>query len=153
MSVKDETGDQNGHNIDVLLVEDNPGDVRLVQEAFDAVDRETRLRVASDGVEALEMLSRRQDSATESLPDLVLLDLNLPRMDGNEVLEAIRHDPAISHLPVLILSSSTASDDVRQSYERFANAYLTKPIDPGEFVTLVKSIETFWGDRVQLPPE
>lgn len=153
MSVKDDTGDRNGHNIDVLLVEDNPGDVRLVQEAFDAVDRETRLRVATDGVEALEMLSRRRDSNTESLPDLVLLDLNLPRMDGNEVLEAIRHDPAISHLPVLILSSSAASDDVRRSYEGFANAYLTKPIDPEEFVTLIQSIETFWGDLVRLPPQ
>ena len=138
--------------IDILLVEDNPGDVRLVEEAFStASDFETNFTVFSDGVSAVEYLSE-PSPVDDEYPLLLLLDLNLPRMDGFEVLEAIRDDPGLSRLPVLVLTSSTDEDDVADCYERAANAYLTKPNGPDEFDALVEAVEHFWFETVRLPP-
>jgi len=133
---------------DILLIEDNPGDVRLTQEAFRAAEFDVHLHIAMDGVEAIEFL-RDGDSPG---PDLVLLDLNLPRKDGIDVLAEIRNDAELRHLPVLVLSGSTAREDVIASYDQHANAYLTKPDDPESFVELVQAVEQFWLETVQLPP-
>ncbi|MFC6718157.1 response regulator [Natrialbaceae archaeon GCM10025810] len=138
--------------VDILLVEDNPGDVRLTQLAFSESEMDTRIHVVVDGDEVLDVLHERADSDSAPFPDLVLLDLNLPRVGGLEVLERIRDVPEFAHLPVLILTSSRANEDVVSSYERSANAYLTKPTDPNEFATLAKAVENFWFRRAQLPP-
>ena len=138
--------------IDILLVEDNPGDVRLVKEAFStASSLETEFTVFSDGVSAVEYLSD-PTPADDEYPLLLLLDLNLPRMDGFEVLEAIQDEPGLSRLPVLVLTSSTDENDIADCYERAANAYLTKPSGPAEFDELVEAVEHFWFQTVRLPP-
>ncbi|WP_435125611.1 response regulator [Halobaculum sp. D14] len=136
---------------DVLLVEDNPGDVRLVEEAFDGGDVDATLHVVGDGVDALDFLHRRGDHADAPRPDLVILDLNLPRKNGDEVLREVREHPEIDYVPVTILTSSTADEDVLSSYEHSANAYLTKPADPDEFIENVRSLERFWLSLVRLP--
>lgn len=133
---------------DILLVEDNPGDVRLTREAFQAAEFEVRLHTVTDGVEAIDFLRSTQSPA----PELVLLDLNLPRKGGFDVLETIRGDPELEHLPVLVLTSSTAQKDVLSAYEQHANAYLTKPDTPTAFAELVQSVEEFWIETVRLPP-
>jgi CheY-like chemotaxis protein len=137
---------------DILLVEDNPGDVRLTEEAFKEGQISNTLHVTTDGVEALDFLHQRGEYVDAPRPDIVLLDLNLPRKDGDEVLEEIRADPDLTHLPVIILTSSSAEEDIVQSYELQANAYLTKPVDPEEFVDVVKSFQQFWLSVVRLPP-
>lgn len=137
--------------IRILLVEDNPGDVRLVREAFDQVSAETSIRAVTDGADALESLRDRR-SADAGLPDLVLLDLNLPRVDGFSVLEEIETDPELARIPCIILTGSNAREDIRKSYELAANTYLTKPSDPDEFVSLASSIEQFWFRHAVLPP-
>lgn len=136
--------------IEILLVEDNPADIRLTREAFDAADTEIVLRSVTDGTDAIDLLTRRV-TASASLPALALVDLNLPGEDGCTVLEAIRDDPRLKPLPVIVLTSSAASDDIERCYDAQANAYLTKPTDPDEFASLVESVERFWFDRVQLP--
>lgn len=136
-------------SFDVLLVEDNPGDVRLVREAFREVGFDADLYVTSDGVEAMAFLNEEETPS----PDVVLLDLNLPRKDGLDVLADIKGDPARKRLPVLMLTSSTAAEDVQRCYEHHANAYLTKPIDPGEFVRMIESVAEFWTRRVRLPSD
>ena len=135
--------------IEILLVEDNPGDVRLTKEAFRATDRETTFEVVTDGESAVEFVSRTSEP---SLPDLVLVDLNLPGRNGCAVIEAIREDPQFQYLPVIVLTSSEDGEDVARSYDVRANAYLTKPTDPAEFVALAKRVEEFWFDRARLPP-
>ncbi|WP_459190943.1 response regulator [Halosimplex sp. J119] len=137
---------------DILLVEDNPGDVRLTQEAFKEGQIHNTLHVVTDGVEATDFLYRRGDHADAPRPDVVLLDLNLPRKNGDEVLDEIRDDPELERLPVIVLTSSKAEEDVVQSYELQANAYLTKPVDPTEFIETVQSIQEFWLEVVRLPP-
>ena len=137
---------------DILLVEDNPGEVRLTEEAFKEGQISNTLHVTTDGVEALDFLHQRGEYVDAPRPDIVLLDLNLPRKDGDEVLEEIRADPDLTHLPVIILTSSSAEEDIVQSYELQANAYLTKPVDPEEFVDVVKSFQQFWLSVVRLPP-
>ncbi|RKD97443.1 response regulator [Halopiger aswanensis] len=137
--------------VEILLVEDNPGDVRLIQEAFKELPTEVTLCVVTDGDDALTLLQNRRAEAA-ALPDLVLLDLNLPRMGGLEFLEAIQDEPAFARLPVLVLTSSEAYEDVLESYELAANAYLTKPTDPDEFSSMVETIAEFWFQRVALPP-
>ncbi|TYL40665.1 response regulator [Natronococcus pandeyae] len=134
----------------VLLVESDPDDAQLVCEAFGDVSTETAVDVATDGEEALEFLEQR-DEATP-VPDLVLLNLELPGMGGLEVLESIRGDGELVHLPVLVLTDSNAIDDVNESYDRAANAYLTKPSDPAAFETIANAIERFWFERASLPP-
>ncbi|SIR83101.1 response regulator [Natronorubrum thiooxidans] len=138
--------------IELLLVEDNPGDARLTQDAFEQLSMETTIHVATDGTDALEFLSTRHDHETESVPDLILLDLNLPRMGGLEFLEAIRDDSSFASLPVLVVTSSTATEDILESYELAANAYLIKPTDPDEYAAMVDAIAAFWFRHAALPP-
>ncbi|GAA0678621.1 response regulator [Natronoarchaeum mannanilyticum] len=139
--------------IDVLLVEDNPGDVRLTEEAFAEAKISNDLHVVRDGESALDFVYRRGDYESAPTPDLVLLDLNLPKIDGTEVLEEIKTDDALKRIPVIVLTSSSAEEDIVESYELHSNAYLTKPVDPDEFVELVQSFEEFWFTLVKLPPE
>lgn len=141
-----------GEPVDILLVEDNPGDVRLTQEAFKEGNIANTLHVATDGVEALDFLHKRDEYADAPCPDIVLLDLNLPRKNGDEVLEKIRDDSDLSDLPVIILTSSEAEEDIVKSYELQANAYLTKPVDPEGFIQTVRSFERFWLELVRFPP-
>ncbi|WP_123537481.1 response regulator [Halosimplex salinum] len=140
------------NSADILLVEDNPGDVRLTEEAFKEGQIANTLHVTTDGVEALDFLHQRGDHEDAPRPDIVLLDLNLPRKNGDEVLDEIRADPDLERLPVVILTSSKAQEDVVQSYENQANAYLTKPVDPSEFIDVVQSFQQFWLSVVRLPP-
>ena len=141
-----------GESADILLVEDNPGDVRLTKEAFEDGCIANTLHVVTDGDEALDFLYQRGDHADDPRPDVVLLDLNLPRTNGDEVLAQIRNDDDFPHLPVIVLTSSRAEEDVARSYELDANAYLTKPVDPDEFIQAVRRFKAFWLDVVRLPP-
>ncbi len=137
--------------IDVLLVEDSPGDVRLSQEAFRDANPTIRVHVASDGVEAMAFLRREGTHARAPRPDLILLDLNLPRMDGREVLAHIKADDDLKTIPTVILTTSDAEADIVQSYQLQANCYLSKPVQLDEFESLVKSINDFWLTKVKLP--
>lgn len=137
--------------MEVLLVEDSPGDVRLTQEAFrDAVAR-IRLHVVTDGVEAMAFLRREGVHANAPRPDLILLDLNLPKMDGREVLAHIKDDASLKTIPTVILTTSEAEVDIVKSYQLHANCYLSKPVQLDSFESLVKSINGFWLKDVKLP--
>jgi CheY-like chemotaxis protein len=136
--------------IQVLLVEDNIGDVRLTQEALRDAKVRNNLHVVSDGVEAMAFLRREGRYAGVPRPDLVLLDLNLPKKGGLEVLDEIKTDPDLQHIPVVILTTSQAEQDIVQSYRRRANAYVTKPVDLEQFLKVVGSIEQFWLEIVKL---
>ncbi|QKY19507.1 response regulator [Halolamina sp. CBA1230] len=138
---------------DVLLVEDNPGDVRLTEEALDEAGTDIQLHVVNDGVEALSFLSGTDEYAGTATPDVILLDLNLPRKGGEEVLEAIQEDPSLPTPPVIVLTSSDTDEDVARSYELSANAYLTKPVAPEEFIETIRRFESFWLSTAQLPSE
>ncbi|RQG93473.1 response regulator [Natrarchaeobius chitinivorans] len=138
--------------MEILLVEDNPGDVRLTREAFREVPTDVTLCVCTDGDDALEELRDRSTSDSIPVPDLTLLDLNLPRTNGFEFLEEIQDDPVLARIPVLVLTSSNAGDDILESYELAANAYLTKPTDPAEFSTMVEAVVDFWFRQATLPP-
>jgi two-component system, chemotaxis family, response regulator Rcp1 len=140
-----------GEPVDVLLVEDSPGDVRLTQEALHAANRLIRLHVASDGVEAMAFLRQEGAHVHAPRPDLILLDLNLPRMDGREVLTRIKADDRLKTIPTIILTTSEAVVDVVKSYQLQANCYLTKPVQLEAFESLVKSINDFWLTKAQLP--
>jgi CheY-like chemotaxis protein len=142
-----------GTPIEVLLVEDSPGDVRLTQEAFRDANTSIHLHVASDGVEAMQFLRREGVHAHAPRPDLILLDLNLPRMDGREVLMAIKQDPDLATIPVVILTTSIAEADIAKSYELQANCYLSKPVQLEAFDSLVRSINDFWLTKAKLPPQ
>ena len=137
--------------IEILLVEDNPGDVRLTQEALGEAKVRNNLAVARDGVEALSYLRREPPFEDATRPDMVLLDLNLPRKDGREVLAEIKADPELRRLPVVVLTTSSAEKDVLESYNLYANCYITKPVDLDQFVGIVSSIEDFWLTIVKLP--
>src|SRR5580698_7925822 len=137
--------------MEVLLVEDSPGDVRLTQEAFHEANENVQLHVAYDGVEAMAFLRKQGKYANAPRPDLVLLDLNLPRMDGREVLLRIKEDDNLKAIPTAILTTSVAEADVAISYRRQANCYLSKPVQLEEFENLVKSINDFWLKKVELP--
>jgi CheY-like chemotaxis protein len=137
--------------IDMLLVDDNPGDVRLTQEVLRDTKLINRLCVVTDGEQAMDFLKRRSTYAGAIRPDLVLLDLNLPRKNGREVLSEIKADPDLKRIPVVILTSSQAEEDVLKSYDLHANCYITKPVDLDQFVQVVKSIENFWVSIVKLP--
>jgi two-component system, chemotaxis family, response regulator Rcp1 len=144
---------ENGMPIEVLLIEDSPGDVRLTQEAFQDANSDVHLHVAIDGVEAMAFLRRQGTHARAVRPDLILLDLNLPRMDGREVLAHIKEDPALKTIPTVILTTSDAEVDIARSYELQANCYLTKPVQLDAFENLVKSINDFWLTKAKLPPQ
>lgn len=139
--------------IDILLVEDSPADVRLTQEALQGSRLINRLTVANDGVEAIAVLRRYGRHAKAPRPDLILLDLNLPRKNGRAVLEEIKQDPELRKIPVVVITSSTAEEDIVRSYNLHANCYITKPLELGNFVRMVKSIEDFWVGIVKLPPK
>lgn len=139
--------------ITILLVEDNPGDVRLTQEALTEVKLRNNMHVVPDGIEALEFLHRRGKYSDAPTPDIILLDLNLPRKHGTEVLEEIKNDPNLRRIPVVILTTSQAEQDIVASYNRHANAYITKPVDLDQFISVVKSIEGFWLEIVRLPTD
>ena len=137
--------------IEILLVEDNPGDVRLTREALAEAKVRNNLAVANDGVEALAYLRREPPHEAATRPDLVLLDLNLPRKDGREVLAEIKADPDLRRLPVVVLTTSTAEQDILESYNLYANCYITKPVDLDQFLGIVTSIEDSWLTIVKLP--
>jgi len=139
--------------IEILLVEDNPGDVRLTREALKDGKIINKLHVAEDGVEALAFLRREGKYHNAVRPELILLDLNLPKKDGREVLAEIKADVALKRIPVVILTSSAAEQDIIKSYNLHANCYVTKPVDLDQFINVVKSIEHFWLSVVKLPPE
>jgi two-component system, chemotaxis family, response regulator Rcp1 len=141
-----------GKPIEVLLVEDSPGDVRLTQEAFHEANGAIQLHVATDGVEAMAFLRRSGAHAGCPRPDLILLDLNLPRMDGREVLAHIKEDADLKTIPTVILTTSDAEIDIVKSYQLQANCYLSKPVQLEAFEVLVKSINEFWLTAVKLPP-
>jgi two-component system, chemotaxis family, response regulator Rcp1 len=139
--------------IEVLLVEDSAGDVRLTQEAFREVNTAIDLQVVCDGVEAMALLRREGKHRLAPRPDLVLLDLNLPKMDGREVLAQIKQHPSLKAIPTIILTSSEAEADIIRSYQLHANCYLSKPVRLEEFESLVKSINEFWITRVRYPQQ
>jgi CheY-like chemotaxis protein len=137
--------------IQILLVEDSPGDVRLTQEVLRNARIANDLHVVGDGEEAMAFLRQEGEYADKPRPDLVLLDLNLPRKDGREVLSEINGDDDLQSVPVIVLTTSEAEQDILRSYRLAANAYITKPIDLSEFIAVVRSIETFWLSIVRLP--
>ncbi len=136
--------------IEVLLVEDSPADVRLTREALSEARVRNNVHVAVDGVDALDFLHRRGKHSKAPSPDLILLDLNLPRKDGREVLEDIKRDDRLKRIPVVILTTSQSEQDILDSYQLNANAYVTKPVDLEQFLSAVRSIEGFWLEVVKL---
>jgi len=142
-----------GTTIEVLLVEDSPGDVRLTKEAFRDANTSIHLNVAVDGVEAMAFLKRQGVHAHAPRPDLILLDLNLPKMDGREVLAHIKADSDLQAIPTVILTTSDAESDIVKSYKLHANCYLSKPVQLDAFESLVRSINDFWLTKVKLPPQ
>jgi chemotaxis family two-component system response regulator Rcp1 len=143
----------NGKPIKILLVEDNLGDVRLTLEAFEEAKICNEISVVNDGVQAMAFLRGEDQYADAPRPDLILLDLNLPKKDGYEVLAEIKQDSHLRRIPVVILTTSKAEQDILKTYYLHANCYITKPVDLEQFMTIIKSIETFWLDVVKLPPE
>ena len=139
--------------IEILLVEDSPADVRLTVEALRDAKVRNHLHVAADGVEALDFLRREGAHVNAPRPDLILLDLNLPRKDGREVLEEVKADPTLRRIPVVVLTTSEAEQDILRSYDLHANCYIRKPVDLDQFITVVRSIEDFWLTIVKLPAE
>lgn len=137
--------------IDILLVEDNPGDVRLTQEAFKDGKLRNNLHVAMDGEAAMDFLHRRGQFADAPQPDLILLDLNLPRMNGREVLAAIKQDEALKRIPVVVLTTSQDEADVTESYRQFASSYIVKPVSMEKFIKVVASFKQYWLSVVKLP--
>lgn len=142
---------ENTRNIEILLVEDNPGDIRLVKEALLENKISNNLNVVGDGVEAMAYLRKEGSYASSSTPDLVLLDLNLPKKDGREVLAEIKLDKTLRVIPVVVLTTSDAEKDILASYEQYVNCYVTKPVDFSSFIEVVKNIEGFWFSIVKLP--
>jgi CheY-like chemotaxis protein len=138
--------------IEILLVEDNPGDVRLTQEALKEGKVYSNLHTVKDGVEAMEYLRREGKYKDVPRPDIILLDLNLPRKDGREVLEEIKRDEKLKRIPVVVLTTSKAEEDVLRTYNLHANCYVTKPVDLEKFMVVVKTIDSFWLTVVTLPP-
>ncbi|HYO74753.1 MAG TPA: response regulator [Archangium sp.] len=140
-----------GRPIEILLVEDNPGDVRLTIEALKEGKVRNHLSVARDGVEALAFLRREGPHGSASRPDLILLDLNLPKKDGREVLAEIKEDSRLRRIPVVVLTTSKAEEDILRTYDLHANCYITKPVDLEQFISVVRSIDDFWLSVVRLP--
>jgi len=149
----DDVSTEAAASVDILLAEDNPNDAEMTRRAFDKGKFLNELHVVGDGVEALEFLRQEGEYADAPRPNIVLLDLEMPRMDGLEVLAELDDDPDLSKIPVVVLTSSEAERDVVESYKQNANAYLTKPVGYREFQDIVRQIEAFWFDVVKLPPE
>jgi len=145
--------DTQGEPVEILLAEDNPGDVKLTRKALEQGKIINNLHVVTDGVEAMAYLRQEGEYADRPRPDLVLLDLNMPRKDGREVLQDIKSDDDLRRIPVVVMTSSQAEEDIVQSYDLHANAYVTKPIDFDGFLDVVGSLEDFWLSVVKMPPE
>jgi chemotaxis family two-component system response regulator Rcp1 len=141
----------NANMIEILLVDDDAGDVRLTVEALKHTKMHTSLSFARDGIEALAFLRREGKYSAAPRPDIILLDLNMPRMDGREVLSNIKQDPNLKQIPVVVLTTAAAEEDILRSYNLHANCYVTKPVDLGQFMKVVCSIEDFWFTVVKLP--
>lgn len=139
------------NDVNILLVEDNPGDVELTLEAFSEAKLKNPIHVVNDGVEAMAFLRKEGQYSNEPTPDLILLDLNMPRKDGREVLTEIRNDPVLTIIPVIILTTSDNELDILRSYELHANCYIKKPVDFEKFVDVIKKVEGFWLSVVRLP--
>ncbi len=137
--------------VEILLVEDNPGDVRLMKEALEELRIRNHLHLAGDGVQALSFLRKKGTHSAAPRPDLILLDLNLPKKDGREVLAEIKEDPRLCSIPVVVLTTSQSEQDVQRSYQLHANCYIAKPVGLENFIRVVQSIERFWLDTVRLP--
>jgi len=137
--------------LDVLLVEDDPGDVVIAREALAAGQLSTQLEVVTDGVEAMDYLRNKGKYSKARRPDLILLDLNLPRMSGHEVLAEVKADPVLRRIPIVVLSTSTADEDIVRSYDLYASVYVSKPVDFDAFTEVVKQIDEFFGTVAQLP--
>ena len=144
---------KSGKPVEILLVEDNPGDVRLTQEALKEGKVLNNMSVAGDGLEAMAFLRREGKYADAPRPDLILLDLNLPKKDGHEVLAEIKQDPNLKRIPVVVLTVSQEDRDILKSYDLRANCYITKPVDLQSFIKVANSIEDFWLTIVKLPPK
>ena len=142
---------KNGKHCEILLVEDNPGDIRLTREAFKEGKLKNELHVATDGIEAMAFLRKEGKYRDVQRPDIILLDLNMPKKDGREVLEEIKTDKYLKNIPVIILTTSEAERDIISTYENHANCYITKPVDLDQFIEIVKSIKSFWLSIVKLP--
>lgn len=138
--------------VDILLVEDNPGDARLAVEALKEGNVSNRLHVVPDGVEAMAFLRREGKYSEAPRPHVVLLDLNLPRKDGRQVLAEVKSDAQLKRIPIVVLTTSQAEQDITRSYDLHANCYITKPVDLDRFITVIRSIEDFWCSVVKLPP-
>ena len=138
--------------IEILLVEDNPGDVRLLMETFREGRIRNRISLVEDGVEALAFLHKEGEHSSAPRPDLILLDLSLPRKNGQEVLAEVKQDADLKRIPVVVITSSQAEKDILQAYNNYANCYLTKPVDLEQFMGVVRSVEEFWFTVVKLPP-
>lgn len=139
--------------IEILLAEDNPGDVKLTRKALDQGDLLNNLHVVNDGIEAMKFLRKEGEYADTPMPDLLLLDLNMPKKDGRQVMQDMDADPQLRRIPVVVLTSSEAEEDVVRSYELSANAYLTKPVDFDGFVDIINRLENFWFEVVKMPPK
>jgi two-component system, chemotaxis family, response regulator Rcp1 len=139
--------------VDILLVEDSPGDVRLTQEALRDAKLKVNLHVAGDGVEAMAFLHREGQYTSSPMPDLIMLDLNLPKKDGRQVLAEIKSDNRLKRIPVVVVTTSKAEEDIIKTYDLHANCYVTKPLDLDQFINMVQSIEQFWFTIVKLPSE
>lgn len=142
-----------GKVIDMLLIEDNPGDVRLAQEALNESKVRNKLYVVEDGVEAMKFLLNKDKYADSPRPDLILLDLNLPRKSGREVLKEIKEDKNLRRIPVVVLTVSNAEEDILKCYDNYANCYITKPLDFNQFLKVTREIGEFWLTIVKLPPK
>jgi CheY-like chemotaxis protein len=140
-------------SIDILVLEDNPGDARLIREILNENKLYSSLYIVNDGVEAMSFLHNEGKFSIAPKPDLIILDLNLPRKDGREVLAEIKADDELKHIPIVIMTISQAEEDILKTYKLHANCYITKPIDLNEFIKVIKSIEDFWFSVVKLPPK
>jgi len=149
----DDATEQDREPVEILLAEDNPNDIRMTRRAFEKGKFRNNLHVAEDGVEALAFLNQEGEYADEPRPDIILLDLEMPRKDGKEVLTELEDDPHLSQIPVIILTTSEAERDVVESYRHSPNAYMTKPVGYEAFRDTVREIERFWFELVKLPPE
>ena len=143
---------RSGKPIEILLVEDNPADVRLTEEALKEGKVLNNLSVVKDGVEAMDFLNKKGNYPDAPRPDLILLDLNLPKKNGREVLAEVKEDPSFKRIPVVILTVSKDEQDILASYDLYANCYITKPVDLDQFIDVVRSVEDFWLTIVKLPP-
>ena len=135
----------------ILLIEDNPADIRLVKEAFKESEINTELSIVNDGIEAIGFLKQDNNFEKAPIPDLILLDLNLPRKDGREILKEIKHDKKLKHIPVVILTTSSTEEDIYETYANYANSYIVKPTNVGRFIETMKNLEDYWFNILRLP--